>query len=137
MGAWAADSFGNDDAMDWVFDLQKSSGLNIVRSAIAGVPDSGEYIEAPEASVALAAAEVVAALLGRPMAELPDEVSAWVNAHRELVPDDDLVRSVRQTCVRIGDDLESSELAQLWAEAAPDDREAWRAGVRSLRERLG
>ena len=66
-----------------------------------------------------------------------NEVSAWVNAHRELVPDDALVRSARQTCERIGDELENSELAQLWADASPDDREEWREGVRNLRERLG
>ena len=49
-----------------------------IAEAFEAVLEAADYIEAPDASAALAAAEVVAALLGRPAVELPDAVAAWV-----------------------------------------------------------
>jgi hypothetical protein len=37
-----------------------------------------EYLDAPEAEEAIAAAEVVAAATGQPAAQLPDAVRAWI-----------------------------------------------------------
>jgi hypothetical protein len=71
MGAWGFGSFDNDDAADWIFELEESSGVTALVSAFKAIkPD--RYLEAPECSVALAAAEVVAALRGRPLPTLKD-----------------------------------------------------------------
>jgi hypothetical protein len=132
VGAWGCDSFGNDDAMDWVIDLEDADDLAPVRDAFAAAPPAGEYLEAPIASVGLAAAEVVAALRGRPAAELPEEVTAWVAAHA-APPDSALLARAREMVARVA---ESSELRELWDEAKSQDREAWLAGVADLGARL-
>jgi Domain of unknown function (DUF4259) len=59
MGAWAASAFGNDTAMDWVAELERS-GAHAVTAALAAAVEADEYLEAPEAEEAVAAAEVVA-----------------------------------------------------------------------------
>lgn len=44
--------------------------------------------EAPTGIMAIAAAEVVAALKGKPASELPSEVAAWVKTHEPTVGSD-------------------------------------------------
>lgn len=85
MGAWAHESFENDDAMDWVGDLLKSDGTGSIAVALDQVLAVGDdYLEAPDASMGLAAAQVVAALMGKPAAKLPEEVTSL--AFRKFVP---------------------------------------------------
>ena len=66
MGAWGIGHFDNDDAGDWVWELEDSKSLAPVASAIATVEASPDYLESPDACVALAAAETIAASLGNP-----------------------------------------------------------------------
>jgi hypothetical protein len=131
MGAWGPGSFENDDAMDWLADLVDGGGMDVVESAFHGVADA-EYLEAPEASSAVAAAEVVAALAGRPPAELPDEAAEWVAAHGRP-PGDRLVRQARAAVQRVRAD---SELKELWEEDGDGPNE-WHAAVDDLLRRLG
>ena len=78
MGAWSHGSFANDDALDWVAALS-TSGSDAIVQALATIPEhDDEYLEAPAACAAVAAAEVVAAQAGLPAAKLPAKVSAWV-----------------------------------------------------------
>ena len=91
MGAWGHDSFDNDDAGDWQCDLVDSSDMSAIAEALNGVTDDAEdYIEAPECSMAIAAAEVVAALHGNPSATLPDDAQAWVKGKPQ--PDAEITR---------------------------------------------
>jgi poly-gamma-glutamate capsule biosynthesis protein CapA/YwtB (metallophosphatase superfamily) len=126
MGAWGSAAFENDDALDWVWELEESTDDAVVRAALTVALDA-EELEAPEASCALAAAEVVAAAGGAPVSSLPDGVRAWVAAH-ELPAD--LRGLAREAVTRIA---ERSELRQLWDEAGGDD---WRDGVSALQARL-
>lgn len=71
MGAWGSGSFDNDDALDWVNDLEGSKGTAVIEFALQAVLDESDYLEAPECSAALCAAEVVAALKGAPGQGLP------------------------------------------------------------------
>ena len=65
MGAWGLGNFDNGDALDWVVDLKEPSGLGILEKPLSAVQTKSHgYLEAPECSIALAAAEVVAALCG-------------------------------------------------------------------------
>ena len=41
MGAWDVGAFDNDDAMDWVADLERR-GEDAVRAALAAVADAGD-----------------------------------------------------------------------------------------------
>lgn len=137
MGAWGAGSFENDDAADWAGRLVATSNLGTVSSALEAATESAGYLDAPRAAEALAAAEVVAALLGHPAATLPDGVAAWVRERRqsETPPPDPRPLAVAATLAL--DVIENgSELRELWDEAGGADAEAWRRTVYDLRARL-
>jgi hypothetical protein len=134
MGTWAADAFGNDDAADWAGELDGAEDLAPIEAAIDRVLEVGDdYLEAPEATVALAAIEVVACLLGRPAtkAGYPESVERWV-ADSDLAPPPELVEQSLAVIARIlGED---SELQALWEDS--DDHEDWLAAMADLRARL-
>jgi Domain of unknown function (DUF4259) len=134
MGAWGAGSFDNDDAVDWVGDLGRSADGRLIRAALDAVGrlDPADYLEAPDASVAVAAAEVVAALRGRPAADLPQEVTTWVQAHGRSGVADDLRAAARAAVARVE---ASSELRDLWDET-DDAGAAWRQQLGDLLARL-
>jgi hypothetical protein len=126
MGAWGAGTFDNDDALDWLDDLVDGAS-DAIRGALEAT--EAESIEAPDASSALAAAEVVAAALGNPAADLPGEVSDWLEANgaksaAALAP------LARQAVERI---RANSELKDLWEETDPSE---WTAAVDDLHKRL-
>lgn len=132
-GAWDVGSFDNDDASDWVYELESSTGLSTIGDALSAASDVRGYIEAPTGSVALAAAEVVAALLGNPHPQLPPEVVAWVNG-KSVPKDSQLVELARRAIANVKDSTRS-ELAQLWSESG-DALEEWESSVSDLERRL-
>jgi hypothetical protein len=131
VGAWGPGSFENDDALDLLDDVVDGGGMDVIQSAFM-IADDGEYLEAPEASAAVAAAEIVAALAGRPAADLPGEAAEWVRAHA-AAPRPALVRQARAAVQRVRTD---SELKELWEEGeeAPT---GWYACMDDLLRRLG
>ncbi len=70
MGAWGAGGFENDAALDFAAAV---GGVSDIASAFSAEP--GQAIEADAASVIIAAAECVAAMLGRPSDDLPDDLA--------------------------------------------------------------
>lgn len=132
-GAWDVGPFDNDDALDWVWELTDSDDLSALDRAFEQVLRSPEYVEAPTASIAIAAAEVLAAVRGQPADGLPDEVVDWVQGHR-LKADERLATRASKAIERIMDD-DISELAQLWADS-PELASAWRSGLKDLLGRL-
>jgi hypothetical protein len=134
MGAWGPTAFENDDALDWMSELVEGSDLAPLVAALASVTDevaTGEDIDDSDGSNALAAAEVVAALRGRPAADLPEELSEWLS--RQQAPDPHLVARAR-TAVKavLGP---HSDLRELWHESP--DFAVWEANVKNLLARLG
>jgi hypothetical protein len=79
MGAWAAGSFDNDDAGDWICELPEADDTSVLEEAFSRVIECDGYLEAPDCSVAIAAAEVVAALRQRPCVEPPEQLGAFVS----------------------------------------------------------
>lgn len=132
-GAWDMGPFDNDDALDWVYELEASNDLSAVKAALSAAANQGAYIEAPTGSAAVAAAEVVAALLGRAHPQLPPEVASWVDG-RTLAKDDALVELARTAIARVQDPAES-ELAELWSES-PESLLEWRSSLSDLDGRL-
>ena len=134
MGTWGIESFENDDAMDWVAELQ-ADGIRATGTAIQAVLDAApEYLEAPTCMLGLAAAEVVAALRGRPAKSLPPEVQSWVNvvaAKSGTHPGDELAQNARRAVELI---VADSELLELWTESGELDQ--WQRSVADLRARL-
>ncbi len=132
-GGWDTGSFDNDDALDWIYELSESDDLSVVESALQNAVDASGYLEAPTGSAAIAAAEVVAALSGKPRSELPPEVTDWVRTH-EFVVGSDLVETARSAISAVRNS-QSSELAQLWSESK-ELADAWEADLGDLLERL-
>ncbi len=138
MGAFGPGSFENDDALDFAAELEASGAValsEVLERAVGGdgVRDAGL------GAAALAAAEVVAALAGRPSGELPDEVKLWVadaGADAGLAAggvEKLLGLARRALAVVTGGD---AELARLWAAAKPAELAGWRASVADLGRRL-
>jgi len=133
MGACGTGSFDNDDALDWVSELERA-GLDAVASALAGVAatDAAE-VDASAGARAVAAAEVVAALRGAPASDLPEGVRAWVDGQDREQPDE-LIASARAAADRVV--TGPSELLERWADAGAAEATAWKAAVASVRDRL-
>ncbi len=131
MGAWGVFAFDNDDANEWLDGL--GPDLVAVESAFDAVEVTDDYVEAPQASAALAACEVLARLSGRGGYSNPftGAVDQWVADHPQPVPPPLLARAVATLDRVVADD---SELAELWAES-PRAAE-WAAAVADLRRRL-
>jgi hypothetical protein len=134
MGAWDHTAFGNDDACDWGSDLSAQDDLSFVEEALERVLDTGEdYLEAPEASEAIAAAEVVARLQGHfgNRDAYTEPVDEWVAAHPTVVSTE-LARKAQAALDRV---LQPpSELVELWEES--DSYQAWVEAVNELKGRI-
>jgi len=133
MGAWGAGNFENDSALDWVWDLKKSKKLRLLKITISNVLKSKEYIDTDLGCTGLAAAEVIAALNGKPLDVLPQNVIDWVQKQRKK-PDDQLIGQARLAVERIQTE-DISELKLLWEEGdePPND---WYAVIDDLLKRL-
>ena len=131
MGAWGHKSFDNDSALDWLGELVDGDA-SLVEEALDAVADAeaDAYLEVDEASAALAAAELVAAALGKGDERLNDDATEWLEDHRAAVRAIGSARA-RRAVERV---YEASELRELWDENG-DDTE-WHADVRELLDRL-
>lgn len=134
MGAWGTDSFGNDDAADWAFQLEGYDDLSLVEETIAKVvAPPAEYLDASEASEAIAAVEAVARLQGNwgKRSAYTEPLDVWVERVK-LTPQVTLVNQALAALDRIV--AEHSELRELWDDS--EEAEAWLAAVAELRGRV-
>ncbi len=132
MSAWNTGTFDNDDAADWLAELQATDDEAVLQAALEAA-DAGEgYLEAPEGARILCACELVAALTGQAASDLPEMALEWVEQHSAL----DV--SMLLPIARNGIDrvlAVDSELEELWRENA-DEYSAWRQSVLTLKDRL-
>ena len=128
MGAWGTGAFDNDDASDWVDELE-DGGIDAIESALDDAVRSSD-LSAPTDVNAIAAAEVVAAAIGRPLPGLREDIAALVARVAPSVTPEHSARA-RTAVERV---LNASELAELWAEA--DNGDEWRGFVQDLISRL-
>ena len=119
MGTWGLAAFENDDAGDFLYDVEEAGSWTPAMQAMRKVVLTFGYLEAPESQRGLAAATLVAAARSRSDAPIgPDEAaildqlppppafSAWL---------------AKRTIKRV---LNRSELQELWAEGS--ELEDWR-----------
>lgn len=130
MGAWAEGSFDNDDAGDWVWELKEAEDTAVLEEVFSIITDNDDYIEAPDCSIAIAAAEVVAAMKKRPAAKLPPEVQEYVKRIGDQASPD-LVTAALAALKRI---RIRSELQELWDDSK--NSEKWHKAVEELESRL-
>ena len=124
MGAWGAGGFENDTALDFAATI-----LCVDDIATVFVANPGTSIDADRASVIIAAAECVAAMLGRPPDDLPDEIAQRVEEFGK--PDAALLEAARNNVSVV---ISDSELSDLWAEA--EDPAAFNLAMTGLIDRL-
>lgn len=129
MGTWGSGPFENDRAADWVQDLDDADDLALAIDALERVRGS-QYVDADDATTAIAAAEVIAAIGGRPHANLPEDVRRWVTTN-DIALDPEHSEEAAAGVARIRG--EDSELAELWAE---EDASAWHGHLDDLAARL-
>ena len=130
MGAWGNGNFENDDAKDWVAELKSIAPADLSK-ILAQAVDQPAYLESPSACIALAAAEVVAALGGSPAASVPAEVGDWVKRYPQA-----LTPALKSEALRAAERVRrDSELKDLWMEA--DGLNEWIGVVKDLQSRLG
>lgn len=132
MGAWGADSFENDDASDWLADFCNSPDGELTSTALSTVAEMSatDYLEAPECSVGIAAAEVVASQKGAANPNLNDEAKKCL-ANLESKVDPGLVSLALKALERI---KTNSELKELWDES--ENPAEWYQAVGNLEARL-
>lgn len=114
MGTWNVDSFANDDAADWLTQFQKVASVHILKDALSLVIGSEEYLELPACNIAIAAAEVVAAIRTPPSQNLPKSVHEFIGRveQRDI---ESLTKMARSAVEKI---MKCSELQELWDEGA-------------------
>lgn len=127
MGAWGTGHFENDDAMDLIAGVQGPDDLDRVLRAAAESEEGS--VDASVASEAMAAAEVVAAMMGRPSGDCPEELTNRLDALGTPAPA--LVKLAQESVSRV---LMESELVDLWADS--DETEGWNRSVTDLIARL-
>ena len=129
MGAWGTGSFENDEAADWIAGLKTIAPEELTK-ILTRAADDPNYLEGPAASVAVAAAEVVAALNGSAAEGAPASIGEWTKEHPQaLTPElkDLAIRAVERV-------RKNSELKDLWMEA--DGLNDWIGALRDLQTRL-
>jgi len=130
MGAWDIGSFDNDDALDWVDELENADDFSILADAFETVLDQKDGSpDASDCAIALCAAEVVASLLDNPASDVPEEVLEWVEDKPE--PSSALIKIAIKALNVI---LDESELKELWMET--EEYQDWVENVNTLIENL-
>lgn len=135
MGAWGTGIFENDSALDWVAELVEENDESMIHSTLASIDDKMEsivdtYIEEPDASSILAAAEIVSYFSGNPSDDLPQEVIDWLEENK-LKNISELLELARSSVKIVKN---KSELRELWEES--DEFDGWLSVVEELESRL-
>jgi hypothetical protein len=132
MGAWDADSFGNDAACDWAFGLDDVNDLSLVHETFEAVLNADDFLDSDIACGGLAACEVVARLKGNWGVRNPysEDVDKWVAAH-PIKPPESLVKTALEVIDRVL--APGSELREIWEDANATE---WLAAVDDLRKRV-
>ena len=129
MGAWGHQFDENDSASDWLDEFAVAQNWPFVQSALQDALSAAyEYLEADEGSAALAAAELVAAGLGKASSRLSPDLSLWARDNAAGANELKTIASEAVLSVRDG-----GELHELWHEGDAND---WLASVDDLHSRL-
>jgi len=109
MESWGPGNFENEQALDWITNLQNHKDLTPIHTTFSIIA-KGVHSEAHDCANALVAIEVIAALRGMPSKHLPDELDNWISSN-DLSLDDDLTTTAKHILNKIS---RSSELRDIW-----------------------
>jgi hypothetical protein len=134
MGVWGVNTFDNDTACDWKYELESVNDLSLIGETLALVLVGGnEYLDSDDACKGLAGCEVIARLKGNSGIRdaYTESIDSWVADH-PIQPSTDLVKQALAVIDRVL--TAPSELLELWDEEG-ENRE-WHAAVADLRSRV-
>ena len=135
MGIWSIEGFASDDALDWVQGLDPAAGAApVVRVLRHLVESSDPRPDAHSALVALAAAELVAALHGHPHPDLPEAARRWLDAQAATAADGGDLEALTLATRALDFVVTSSALSDIFSQRAEEP--LWRAELDDLRMRL-
>lgn len=130
MGSRGIKTFDSDDALDWMHEFIEAQTLPFLKETLISVIEE-EYIEEPYGSSAVAAAEIIAALLDKAHGPLPDELNEVVSRFKPKKINDSVIALARQAVNKI---LEHSELKKSWE--VSDDYAKWQSNLQELGNKL-
>ena len=130
MGSWGPHSLNNDTALDWLSEY-RSRGVDAAREAMEFVLETDDDIDAVDGERALAAVEVLAVTLGLAR-EGAEPIDGLPQVDKETAKE--LAGQGAYVIMRLTG--ESSEVAQLWKDAGPDEYDEWIASLTDLRSRI-
>jgi hypothetical protein len=134
MGCWGPDSFDNDTACDWAWDLVEAKDLSFIEKPLDRVLNFGdESVDNHLAAEAIAAAETIARLKGNwgVRNSYTERMDKWVETTK-LVPSHALIDKALQAIDRIL--TEPSDMLELWSDSKYLDE--WKESVKELSDRL-
>lgn len=111
MSTWDYYNFDNDAAADFAEEFLENPNEAVLYEALATAAEEEGHLEADIASEALAAAEIVAAILGRPAPDIPPGLLPAV-ARLDAGDSEDLRELAEEAVAAV---LNKSELQQEWA----------------------
>lgn len=131
MGTWGPGIFENDEALDFVWEVEEG-GVDALRDAFDQVIDAAGRPESWAESAAIAAAAIVAAAYDDRIDLLPEEASALLPALRAAITESALRDRARRAVhgILTGD----SELLELWRDSGESD--AAIAAIAAVQSRL-
>ncbi len=112
MGAWNSKPFGNDNALDWLVELEKSD-IKFLKSTIRDFLNIENTPDAGESEVLIAAATIVRSASLPTVKGIPSDAKKWVVTHGYVPCSHDItfcIRGIRKI-------LANSELQELWDES--------------------
>jgi Domain of unknown function (DUF4259) len=128
----ASGIFDDDEVNDWLVGFE-TDGVAAIEAALNTINEleKDDFIEASDASFALAAAELVAAARDEDHGRLPKSIHAALEGHEDAINAAKLSSSARKAVSRI---LKNSELKDTAEESGEGDE--WAEDIGDLLERL-
>jgi hypothetical protein len=131
-GGWAADTLSNDNASDLLGQIVTNGGVEAIRSALDATLIAASPVNDEIASRALAAAEMVAAMVGNPSRYLPTSCKEWAALHSKDA-NGYLIESAIRAIDRV---VKDSEMLELMKEGGAKNLQDWQASATNLQARL-
>jgi len=125
MGVWGTGAFENDEALDFVSEIQS---VDVLIEEVR-LHDVGVTLDTDKACRVLVVGECVAAMRGHRHKDMPDDLAQRVHAFGP--PSDELFDNARDSVSMV---ITSSELSDLWAES--EDRGGFNRSITDLIDRL-
>ena len=130
MGVWGFGIFENDESLDWIYDLADAGSLARVSAALdVIIRNKDEFLELSDCRIALAAAEIIAAMHGDPSPDLPEEAEEWIGD--KILENENLRAKAEDAVVLI---LRNSELKEKCERSL--NFEKWQIKIQNLQKRL-